>query len=107
MKLITELIKSELIKEQTNFEWDKHTHIMINLLIDLLNSVKGQELRNIEHAFRAGFHTEDRWGLDLEVYDHILMHYNEEIMTYEEFQQEKKRVAFFKKNFSDEGGQDA
>jgi hypothetical protein len=50
--------------------------------------------------------TEDKWSLDLEVYDHILIHYNEEILTFDEFEQEKKRVAFFKKNFANEGGQD-
>jgi hypothetical protein len=106
MNLITEQIKSMLIYEQTNFGWDKHTQNMINELIELCNSLKGQELRNIESAFRAGYMTQDRWALDLEVYDHILMHYNEEIMTYEEFQEAKKQVEFFKKNFADEGGQD-
>jgi len=104
MKLLTEIIKSKLIEEQTNFEWNKYTHNMINDLIELCNELKGQELRNIEQAFRSGFHTEDKWALELEIYDHIRINYDEEVMTYDEFQQEKKRVAFFKKNFSDEGG---
>lgn len=106
MKLLTEIIKNKLIEEQTNFEWNKYTHNMINDLIELCNELKGQELRNIDQAFRSGFHTEDKWALDLEVYDHILIHYNEEILTFDEFEQEKKRMAFFKKNFSDKGGQD-
>jgi len=104
MKLLTEIIKSKLIDEQTNFEWNKYTHNMINDLIELCNELKGQELRNIDKAFRSGYMNTDRWALDLEVYDHILIHYNEEILTYEEFQEEKKRVAFFKKNFGGEGG---
>jgi len=106
MKLLTEIIKSKLIEEQTNFEWNKYTHNMINDLIELCNELKGQELRNIDQAFRSGYMTEDKWALDLEVYDHILIHYNEEILTFDEFEQEKKRVAFFKKNFADEGGKD-
>jgi hypothetical protein len=107
MKLLTEIIKSKLIDELVDYEWNQHTHNMLNNLIRLCNELKGQELRNIDQAFRSGFHTEDRWALDLEVYDHILIHYNEEILTYDEFEQEKKRVAFFKKNFANEGGQDA
>lgn len=105
MKLITEKLKAKLIEERDNYEWDKYSKFMINDLIELCNELKGQELRNIDQAFRSGYHTTDRWALDLEVYDHILTHYHQEILTFDEFEQEKKRVAFFKKNFANEGGE--
>lgn len=88
MKLLTkhiiDLVNQDLSKEA---------------LIAEIDNLKSQELRNIASAFRSGFHTEDRWALDLEIYDHIRMDYDEEIMTYEEFKEEKSRVAFFQKNF--------
>jgi hypothetical protein len=103
MKLISEQIKSKLIEEQTSFGWNEYTNNMINDLIELCNSLKGEELKNVSAAFRAGFHTEDKWSLELEIYDHILMHYDEEVLTYDQYQEEKKSTAFFKKNFVDEG----
>lgn len=99
MKLITEEIKLKLQEEQSNFMWDKYTHNLINDLIELCNELKGHELRNIEHAFRSGYHTTDVWALDLEIYDHIRIHYNEEIMTYDEYKDTKKQIAFFRENF--------
>ena len=104
MKLLTEIIKSKLIEEQTNFEWNKYTHNMINDLIELCNELKGQELRNIDQAFRTGWITQDKWSLDLEIYDHIMTRYNEESMTYDEYDSLKKSVNFWKKVI---GGQDA
>lgn len=92
MKLITETIKSKLIEEQTNFGWDTSTHHLFNDLIELCNELKGQELRNIEQAFRTGWTTTDRWSLNLEIYDHIKSRYDEEIMSYDEYHEEKKRV---------------
>ncbi len=71
MKLITETIKSKLIKERINFGWDKHTQLMLEELIELCYQLKGEELRNIEEAFRTGWQTTDRWSLNLEIYDHI------------------------------------
>ena len=103
MKLISEQIKSKLIDEQTSFGWNQYTHNLIKDLIELCNSLKGEELKNVSAAFRAGFHTEDKWSLELEIYDHVLMHYNEEVLTYDQYQEEKKSTAFFKKNFVDEG----
>lgn len=102
MKLLTEIIKSELIKEQNTFGWDKYTHNMINDLIKLCNELKGQELRNIEDAFRTGWQTTDRWSLNLEIYDHIKSKYNEETMTFDEYLEEKKSVEFWKKNYQEE-----
>jgi hypothetical protein len=102
MKLITEIIKNKLIYEQTNFEWNKYTHNMINELIELCNQLKGQELRNIEDAFRTGWQTTDRWSLNLEIYDHIKSRYNEDTMTFDEYLEEKKSAEFWKKNYQEE-----
>lgn len=102
MKLITETIKSKLIKERINFGWDKHTQLMLEELIELCYQLKGEELRNIEEAFRTGWQTTDRWSLNLEIYDHIKSRYDEETMTYDQYCDEKKSADFFRKNFQDE-----
>ncbi len=102
MKLITETIKSKLIEERNNYAWDKYSIFMINELIELCNQLKGQELQDIEQAFRTGFHTTDRWALNLEIYDHIKSRYNEDTMTYDQYCDEKKSADFFRKNFQDE-----
>jgi hypothetical protein len=94
MKLITEKIKSKLIEERDNYEWDKYSKFMINELIELCNQLKGQELRNIEDAFRTGWQTTDRWSLNLEIYDHIKSRYNEDTMTFDEYLEEKKVLSF-------------
>lgn len=104
MKLITETIKSKLIEERDNYGWDKWSIFMLNELIELCNQLKGQELRNIEEAFRTGWQTTDRWSLNLEIYDHIKSRYNEETMTFDQYCEEKKSAEFFRKNFDDEGG---
>ena len=102
MKLITEKLKSKLIEERDNYAWDKYSIFMINELIELCNQLKGQELQDIEQAFRTGFHTTDRWALNLEIYDHIKSRYNEDTMTYDQYCDEKKSADFFRKNFQDE-----
>jgi hypothetical protein len=102
MKLITEKLKSKLIEERDNYEWDKYSKFMINELIELCNQLKGQELRNIEDAFRTGWQTTDRWSLNLEIYDHIKSRYNEDTMTYDEYLEEKKSAEFWKKNYQEE-----
>jgi ABC-type glycerol-3-phosphate transport system substrate-binding protein len=102
MKLITEKLKSKLIEERDNYEWDKYSKFMINELIELCNQLKGQELRNIEDAFRTGWQTTDRWSLNLEIYDHIKSRYDEDTMTFDDYLEEKKSAEFFKKNFQDE-----
>jgi len=102
MKLITEKLKSKLIEERDNYAWDKYSIFMINELIELCNQLKGQELRNIEEAFRTGWQTTDRWSLNLEIYDHIKSRYDEETMTYDQYCDEKKSADFFRKNFQDE-----
>ena len=102
MKLITEKLKSKLIEERDNYGWDKYSLFMINELIELCNQLKGQELRNIEEAFRTGWQTTDRWSLNLEIYDHIKSRYDEETMTYDQYCEEKKSADFFRNNFQDE-----
>jgi ABC-type glycerol-3-phosphate transport system substrate-binding protein len=102
MKLITEKLKSKLIEERDNYEWDKYSKFMINELIELCNQLKGQELRNIEDAFRTGWQTTDRWSLNLEIYDHIKSRYNEDTMTFDEYLEEKKSAEFWKKNYQEE-----
>ena len=102
MKLITEQIKSKLIEERINFGWDRHTQLLLEELLELCNQLKGQELRNIEEAFRTGWQTTDRWSLNLEIYDHIKSRYDEETMTYDQYCDEKKSADFFRKNFQDE-----
>ena len=102
MKLITEQIKSKLIEERINFGWDRHTQLLLEELLELCNQLKGQELRNIEEAFRTGWQTTDRWSLNLEIYDHIKSRYDEETMTYDQYCEEKKSADFFRKNFQDE-----
>lgn len=98
MKLISEIIHDKLIEEQTNFEWNQYTHNIINDLIKLCIDLKGQELRNIEAALRHGYMMSERWSLELETYDHILMRYDEEIMTYEEFEKAKSKYLQMKKD---------
>jgi len=102
MKLITEKLKSKLIEKRDNYGWDKYSIFMLNELIELCNQLKGQELRNIEEAFRTGWQTTDRWSLNLEIYDHIKSRYDEETMTYDQYCDEKKSADFFRKNFQDE-----
>ncbi len=102
MKLITEKLKSKLIENYNNFTWDKHTQLMLEELIELCNQLKGQELRNIEEAFRTGWQTTDRWSLNLEIYDHIKSRYDEETMTFDQYCDEKKSADFFRKNFQDD-----
>jgi ABC-type glycerol-3-phosphate transport system substrate-binding protein len=102
MKLITEKLKSKLIEERDNYGWDKYSRFMINELIELCNQLKGQELRNIEDAFRTGWQTTDRWSLNLEIYDHIKSRYNEDTMTFDEYLEEKKSAEFWKKNYQEE-----
>ena len=106
MKLITETIKSKLIENYNNFTWDRHTQLMLEELIELCNGLKYQELQDIEQAFRTGFHTTDRWALNLEIYDHIKSRYDEDTMSYDQYCEEKKSAEFFKKNFADEGGEE-
>jgi ABC-type glycerol-3-phosphate transport system substrate-binding protein len=102
MKLITEKLKSKLIEERDNYDWDKYSKFMINELIELCNQLKGQELRNIEDAFRTGWQTTDRWSLNLEIYDHIKSRYNEDTMTFDDYLEEKKSAEFWKKNYQEE-----
>jgi hypothetical protein len=102
MKLITEKLKSKLIEKRDNYGWDKYSIFMLNELIELCNQLKGQELRNIEEAFRTGWQTTDRWSLNLEIYDHIKSRYDEETMTFDQYCEEKKSADFFRKNFQDE-----
>lgn len=102
MKLITEIIKSKLVKERINFGWDRHTQLMLEELLELCIDLKSQELQNIEAAFRTGWQTTDRWSLNLEIYDHIKSRYDEETMTYDQYHEEKKSAEFFRKNFQDE-----
>lgn len=101
MKLITEQIKSKLIEERANFSWDRYTQLLLEELLELCNGLKYQELQNIEAAFRTGFHTTDRWSLNLEIYDHIKSRYDEDTMSYDQYCEEKKSAEFFKKNFQD------
>lgn len=102
MKLITETIKSKLLQERENYTSNTYTYHMIQELIELCNQLKGQELQDIEQAFRSGFHTTDRWALNLEIYDHIKSRYDEDTMTYDQYCEEKKSADFFRKNFQDE-----
>lgn len=101
MKLISETIKSKLIEERDNFGWNTTTHHLFNDLIELCSAIKSQEIKNIEEAFRTGWQTQDKWSLNLEIYDHIKCRYDEETMTYDEYEQEKKSVNFFRDNFQD------
>jgi hypothetical protein len=75
---------------------------MLEELIELCYQLKGQELRNIEEAFRTGWQTTDRWSLNLEVYDHIKSRYDEETMSFDQYCEEKKSAEFFRKNFQDD-----
>jgi len=102
MKLISQEIKSELIYERDNFGWDTTTQLLLKYMIELCDELKKQELRNIESAFRTGFHTTDRWALNLEIYDHIKSRYDEDTMTYDQYYEEKKSADFFRKNFQEE-----
>jgi len=74
MKLLTkqliDLVNQDLNKEQ---------------LIAKINEMQSLEIEHISQAFRTGWITQDKWSLDLEIYDHIKMRYNEEAMTYEHF----------------------
>ena len=102
MKLLTKQILEKLVQEKSSFEWNEYTHCLINDLIELCNELRGQELRNIEDAFRTGWQTTDRWSLNLEIYDHIKSRYNEDTMTFDEYLEEKKSAEFWKKNFKEE-----
>ena len=75
---------------------------MIFKIKDLLAELKGQEIKNIDAAFREGYMTTDRWSLELEVFDHIKMRYDQDTMTYDEYYEAKKSAIFFRTNF--EGG---
>ena len=98
------LLITTQLKEKLNELLNDHPEAghAIAKLKDFCDVMKGQELRNAEAALRHGFMMTDRWSLELEVYDHILMRYNEEILTYEEFDKAKKSYEFFKKNFGTE-----
>jgi hypothetical protein len=91
MKLLTkqliDLVNQDLSKEQ---------------LIAKINEMQSLEIDHISDAFRTGWITQDKWSLDLEIYDHIMTRYNEESMSYDEYDDMKKRVSFWKKI---EGGQ--
>ena len=78
---------------------------MIFKIKDLLAELKGQEIKNIDAAFREGYMTTDRWSLELEVFDHIKIRYDQDTMTYDEYYEAKRSANFFRANF--EGGQDA
>jgi hypothetical protein len=86
MKLLTkqliDLVNQDLTKDQ---------------LIAEITKMQSLEIEHISQAFRTGWITQDKWSLDLEIYDHILMRYNEEAMTYDEFHALKKSVDFWKK----------
>ena len=92
MKLLTkqliDLVNQDLSKEQ---------------LIAKINEMQSLEIEHISQAFRTGWITQDKWSLDLEIYDHIMSRYNEESMSYDEYDNMKKRVNFWKKI---EGGKD-
>lgn len=97
MKLITEIIKSKLVEEQTNFGWDTSTHHLFNDLIKLCNELKTAEINNIEAAVRYGTNIPNHMFLDMEVYDHIKYRYDEESMTDEELDKCKKSIDFWQK----------
>lgn len=101
MELISETIKSKLLDEQEKYAPNTYTYYLIEGLIKLCSDLKSQEIRNIEEAFRTGWQTQDKWSLNLEIYDHIKCRYDEETMTYDEYEQEKKSVNFFRDNFQD------
>ena len=86
MKLLTkqliDLVNQDLSKEQ---------------LIAKINEMQSLEIEHISQAFRTGWITQDKWSLDLEIYDHIMTRYNEEAMTYDEYDSLKKSVNFWKK----------
>jgi hypothetical protein len=86
MKLLTkqliDLVNQDLSKEQ---------------LIAKINEMQSLEIDHISDAFRTGWITQDKWSLDLEIYDHIMSRYNEESMSYDEYDDIKKRVSFWKK----------
>jgi hypothetical protein len=86
MKLLTkqliDLVNQDLSKEQ---------------LIAKINEMQSLEIDHISDAFRTGWITQDKWSLDLEIYDHIMSRYNEESMSYDEYDDMKKRVSFWKK----------
>ena len=104
---VNSLLITEIIKEKVNQMLDDQTDPMqmIFKIKDLLAELKGQEIKNIDAAFREGYMTTDRWSLELEVFDHIKMRYDQDTMTYDEYYEAKKSAIFFKTNF--EGGQNA
>ena len=98
------LLITEIIKEKLNQMLENQTdpmQMMIKIK-DLIAELKGQEIKNIEAAFREGYMTTDRWALELEVFDHIKMRYDQDTMTYDEYYEAKRSANFFKTNF--EGG---
>lgn len=97
--LITEIIRQEI---NQMLDANENQMQMIFKIKDLLDVLKGQELRNIEAALRHGYMMTDRWSLDLEVYDHIKMRYDQDMMTYDEYDAAKRSYEFFKKNFGNE-----
>lgn len=98
------LLITEIIKEKINQMLDDQTDamLMIMKIKDLLAELKGQEIKNIEAAFREGYMTTDRWSLDLEVFDHIKMRYDQDTMTYDEYDAAKRSANFFRTNFGTE-----
>jgi hypothetical protein len=93
MKLLTkqliDLVNQDLSKEQ---------------LIAKINEMQSLEIEHISQAFRTGWITQDKWSLDLEIYDHIMTRYNEEAMTYDEYDSLKKSVNFWKKVIGGQNG---
>jgi hypothetical protein len=97
--LITEIIKERINQMMSNNEHSMHILFEIK---DLLAELKGQEIKNIEAAFREGYMTTDRWSLELEVFDHIKMRYDQDTMTYDEYDAAKRSANFFRTNFGTE-----
>jgi hypothetical protein len=98
---VNSLLITEIIKERLNQMLDDQTDPMqmIFKIKDLLAELKGQEIKNIDAAFREGYMTTDRWSLELEVFDHIKMRYDQDTMTYDEYYEAKKSAIFFRTNF--------
>lgn len=101
---VNSLLITEIIKEKVNQMLDDQTDPMqmIFKIKDLLAELKGQEIKNIDAAFREGYMTTDRWALNLEIYDHIKSRYDEETMTFDQYCEEKKSANFFRNNFQDD-----
>lgn len=97
--LITEIIRQEI---NQMLDANENPMQMIFKIKDLLDILKGQELRNIEAALKHGYVMPDKFRLELEVYDHIKMRYDEDTMTFDEYHKELKSYEFFKKYFGEE-----